>query len=339
LATHRLQSLAHPPGSVTGRLSDPGTYFAPGGAEIFVQWENGIHPPQVVATDAQTGEQIRSVLRLGEETPGHAWQSVEFASLDGTLVQGWLGLPGDSARPGVTPTGMVGAGTRATGPVPTILYLHSGPFTVQRDWYFLPAETWLDAGFAFLALNYRGSTTFGRDFERAIVGDAGHLELEDMAAAHRWLVAHSIARPDQIFLHGPSYGGFLTLLGLGKQPELWAGGIADGAVTDLSTLVEGALPSMRISVALWLGGSPQAVPERCRERSPITYAEQVRAPILALHGRNDPRVPAGQMQRYEARLRELGKPIEVVWFEEGEYARLQRAKHARFTQHPWGTRC
>jgi dipeptidyl aminopeptidase/acylaminoacyl peptidase len=305
LVAHRLHSLAHPSGSVTGRLSDPGTYFAPGSAEVYVQWENGLQPPQALAIDAHTGERTRSILRLGEETPGHAWQSVEFASSDGVLVQGWLGLPGGSEH--------------ATGPVPTIIYLHGGPFAVQRDWYLLSAETWVDAGFAFLVLNYRGSTTFGREFERAIVGDAGHWELEDMAAAHRWLVANAIARPDQIFLHGHSYGGYLTLLALGKQPELWAGGIPVGPVTDWATLVEEALPTTRIAAALLFGGSPQAVPERYRERSPLAYADGVRAPILAIHGRNDPRTPAGQMQRYEARLRELGKSIEVIWFEEGHY--------------------
>lgn len=305
LGAHHLHALAHPSGSVTSRLNDPGTYFAPGGTEIYVQWENGMQPPQVLAIDAQTGEQTRSILRLGEETTGHAWQSVEFASSDGVLVQGWLGLPGGSER--------------ATDPVPTIIYLHGGPFAVQRDWYLLPAETWVDSGFAFLALNYRGSTTFGREFERAIMGDAGHWELEDMAAAHQWLVAHAIARPDQILLHGHSYGGYLTLLALGKQPELWAGGVPVGAVTDWEMLMEEALPSMGISAAVFLGGSPQAVPERYRKRSPITYADQVQAPILAFHGRNDPRTPAGQMQRYEARLRELGKSIEVVWFEEGHY--------------------
>jgi dipeptidyl aminopeptidase/acylaminoacyl peptidase len=321
LASHRHQALAHPSGSVTGRLSNPGTYFAPGGAEVYVQWENGVQPPQVLAIDAYTGEQTRSVLRLGEETPGHAWQSVEFASADGTLVQGWLGVPSDRARAGVSPTGRMDA-ARATDlvqPVPTIIYLHGGPFTVQLDWYLLPAEAWVDAGFAFLVLNYRGSTTFGREFERAVLGDAGRLELEDLAAAHQWLVAQSIARPDGIFLHGHSYGGYLTLLALGKQPELWAGGIPVGAVTDWATLLEDALPSIGITAAVLLGGTPQVVPERYRERSPLTYAEQVRAPILALHGRNDPRSPASQMLRYEARLRALGTPIEVVWFEEGHY--------------------
>ena len=101
---------------------------------------------------------------------------------------------------------------------------------------------------------------------------------------------------------------------------LIAGGIAVKPVTDWATLVEEALPSIGINdAALLFGGSPQAVPERYLERSPITYAEQVRAPILAIGGQSDPRTPASQIERYEARLRELGKSIEVVWFEEGHY--------------------
>lgn len=159
-----------------------------------------------------------------------------------------------------------------------------------------------------------------------------------MATAHRWLVAHSIAHADQIILHGPSYGGYLTLLGLGKQPEQWAGGIAVTPVTDWATLVEDALPSMGIMAALLLGGDPQAVPERYRERSLITYADQVRAPILATQGQSDPRTPPRQIERYEARLRELGKPIEVVWFEEGHYGDspeqmiAQQARMLEFTR-------
>jgi len=98
-----------------------------------------------------------------------------------------------------------------------------------------------------------------------------------------------------------------------------AGGIPVGPVTDWATLVEEALPTTRITASLLLGGSPQDVPDRYRERFPLTYAEQVLAPILAIHGRNDPRTPADQMQRYVTRLRQLDKSIGVVWFEEGHH--------------------
>ncbi len=64
------------------------------------------------------------------------------------------------------------------------------------------AQAWMDHGFAFLTINYRGSTTFGREFQEKIRGDVGHWEMEDVAAARHWLVREGIARPDQIFLTG-----------------------------------------------------------------------------------------------------------------------------------------
>ena len=78
----------------------------------------------------------------------------------------------------------------------------------------------MDHGFAFLTINYHGSTTFGKAFEKSILGQLGELEVQDMAAAYRWLVESRIAQPDAIFLTGKSYGGYLTLLGLGRRPEL-----------------------------------------------------------------------------------------------------------------------
>ena len=88
---------------------------------------------------------------------------------------------------------------------------------------FTPSvQAWLDHGFAFLSVNYRGSVTFGKAFERAIWGRLGELEIEDMATACGWLKEEGIARPDAVFLTGASYGGDLTLQAMGKRPDLWA---------------------------------------------------------------------------------------------------------------------
>jgi len=91
---------------------------------------------------------------------------------------------------------------------------------------------WLDHGCAFLTINYRGSTSFGKAFEQAIYGDLGRLEVDDMAAARDFLVREGIALPDSILVTGWSYGGYLTLMALGARPELWAGGMAGIAVAD-----------------------------------------------------------------------------------------------------------
>ena len=187
LGAHHLHALAHPSGSVTSRLNDPGDPSRSwGDSRSTCNGRMACSRRKCWPSTPRRASRPAASCGSGEETTGHAWQSVEFASSDGVLVQGWLGLPGGSER--------------ATDPVPTIIYLHGGPFAVQRDWYLLPAETWVDSGFAFLALNYRGSTTFGREFERAIMGDAGHWELEDMAAAHQWLrrPCHRTSGPDPL---------------------------------------------------------------------------------------------------------------------------------------------
>jgi dipeptidyl aminopeptidase/acylaminoacyl peptidase len=103
------------------------------------------------------------------------------------------------------------------------------------------SQAWLDHGFAYLRINYRGSPTFGRAFQEQIWGNPGHWELEDPVAARAWLVDRGIARAERILLTGWSYGGYLTRLPLGKRPDLWAGGMAGIAIADWTLDYEDAL--------------------------------------------------------------------------------------------------
>jgi dipeptidyl aminopeptidase/acylaminoacyl peptidase len=176
---------------------------------------------------------------------------------------------------------------------------------------------WADHGFAYLTINYHGSTTFGREFQQSIWGNPGFLEVEDMAAAREWLIAQGIARPDAVLLSGWSYGGYLTLQALGTTPELWAGGMAGVAIADWTAQYEDSMEMIKGYQVAFLGGTPDERPEQYAASSPITYVDRVQAPILVIQGRNDARCPARPMEMYEARMRELGKPIEVHWFETG----------------------
>ena len=138
-----------------------------------------------------------------------------------------------------------------------------------------------------------------------------------MAAARDWLVAAGIAHPDQILLTGWSYGGYLTLLALGKRPDLWAGGLAGIAIADWAMLYEDSADFLKGYCAAIFGGTPTEKPDQYAISSPITYAARVNAPVLIIQGRNDARTPSRPIEVYEARLRELGKRIEVYWFETG----------------------
>jgi dipeptidyl aminopeptidase/acylaminoacyl peptidase len=299
LPTGALTHLDHPDGTVHLEVGIHGSlYYGPDGA-IWTLWEDAAHPPRLVALDPATGAVQRTVLAAGAIPPGQPFRSVLFPSSDGQLIQGWLGVP------------------EGAGPFPTMLDMHGGPHIMTPNVFYPGAQAWIDHGYAYLTINYRGSTTFGRAFQEQIWGNLGHWEVEDMVAARQWLVAEGIARPDQIFLHGASYGGYLTLLGLGKQPDLWAGGIAIVAVGDLPLWYEDASATLRGAFVAMLGGTPDDKPEVYARSSPRTYAAQVRAPLLIIQGHNDTRCPSRQMEVYIAQLEAQGTPVEVRWFDAG----------------------
>lgn len=274
------------------------TFFGTQG-EIVAEWQDSTHPVRLIALDGETGVQTRTILATNAVPVGRPWQSITFTSSDGQAIQGWLGLPDGE------------------GPFPAILHMHGGPEDVMTDRFSPGAQAWLDHGFAFLTINYRGSVTFGRAFREQIWRNLGHWEVEDMAAARAWLIERGIAQPNQVFLTGGSYGGYLTLQALGTHPQLWAGGMAGIAVADWAIAHEDTTETLRGIRALRFGGTPQEVPQRYAASSPITYAERVTAPVLIIQGRHDTRTPPRSVELYEAKMKALGKSIEVHWFEAG----------------------
>jgi len=303
LGSETLTRLANPSGTFRN------AYFA-STEEIFVHYSDASHPTQLVALDAATGAIRRTVLAAGEVPAGRSWRSISFNSSDGQAVQGWLAVP---------------EGSR---PFPTVIEAHGGPYTVQTDAFSPSSQAWLDRGFAYLSINYRGSTSFGRAFQEQISGCPGIWEVEDLAAAREWLVEQGLADPARILLTGWSYGGYLTLLALGRTPDLWAGGMAGSPVTDWRRVYRESSDSMRVGVSAFFGGTPEEKPEQYAASSPITSTASVRAPVLAIHGRNDSRTPAAPMEEYIAQMRDAGKQIEVHWYESGHLGPLLQVEES-----------
>ncbi len=302
IAEQKATRLDHPSG-VLGGYNGNGYYVSAN--EIYVTWQDSVHPSQLIALDATSGAQTRTVLAAGNVPGGRKWKSVTFKSENGADIQGWL----------VTPEG--------DGPFPTILETHGGPTSVMCEYYAPNSQTWVDHGFAYFTINYHGSTTFGKDFERSIWGNLGHLEVDDMAGACRWLVENGIAQSDGILVTGWSYGGYLTLQSMGTRPELWAGGMAGIAIADWALMYEDQAETLRGYQRALFGGTPAETPEATRSSSPITYVEHMRAPLLVIQGSNDTRCPARQMRAYEDKMKSLGKSIQIEWFDAGHGSRAQ----------------
>jgi dipeptidyl aminopeptidase/acylaminoacyl peptidase len=284
-------------------------YFGPQ-EDVYSHFATATFPSQLTVFDVQSGRIKDTPLKAGEVPPGRPWSSITFPTSMDQEIQGWLAVP------------------EGEGPFPLILDTHGGPEAVQSENFSPEAQAWLDQGFAWASINYRGSITFGKDFEESIWGNLGELEVEDMIAARDYLVKEGIAAPDKVFLTGWSYGGYLTLQALGKYPDLWAGGLAGIAISDWTMSYEDAAETLKKYEVAIFGGTPEEKPEQYKKSSPITYVENVQAPLLIIQGRNDTRTPARPIEVYEQKMKSMGKEIEVVWFDAGHLGPFAQVEQA-----------
>jgi dipeptidyl aminopeptidase/acylaminoacyl peptidase len=203
------------------------------------------------------------------------------------------------------------------GPLPTVFSLHGGPHSADEDRFSAYRAVWLDAGFAVVHVNYRGSTGYGSAWRDAIEGRPGLTELADVAAVHDWAVSSGLADPERCVVAGASWGGYLSLLAIGTQPDRWAVGVGGVPVADYIAAYEDEMEPLRAFDRALFGGSPEELPELYRECSPMTYVDKVRAPVLVWAGENDPRCPIRQIDNYLDQLAERGAPYEVYRYDAG----------------------
>ena len=239
-----------------------------------------------------------------------------------------LAPPGEPAPPSVPvvdafvvgpggPVHALVATPPGSGPFPTVFLVHGGPTWQDSDDFAADRAAYVDLGCAVVHVNYRGSTGYGTAWRDALTGRPGLTELEDIAGVHDWALSTGLAAPDRTVLAGGSWGGYLTLLGLGTQPERWACGVAAVPVADYVAAYEDEMEPMRAFDRSLFGGSPSEVPDRYARSSPLTHVESVRVPVLVLAGANDPRCPIRQIDNWIAAAEQAGAAVEVYRFDAG----------------------
>jgi dipeptidyl aminopeptidase/acylaminoacyl peptidase len=215
-----------------------------------------------------------------------------FQSGDGLDIETWFMAPADRS-----------------GPLPTVLYIHAGPFNAVGHAFRFDSLLLASQGYGVLFANFRGSVGYGEPFMRAIMGDWGARGFPDHMGAVDAAIERGYANPDRLGVWGASHGGFATCWIVGHTRRFKAA-IAEAAVTNFTTLYY--LSDAPEVFARDLGGKPHEIPDVYRARSPITYAHRCTTPTMLLHGEDDLRCPISEAEQFYRILHDVGCTTELV---------------------------
>ena len=288
-----------PQGTASGFGS--GLSLSRDGSRAALAWDQPTRPPEIYVVETASGDarpvtESRSagLAALTLRAP----ELIRYPSFDGREIPAWLYRPD-------------GGG----GPAPFVVAIHGGPEAQEKPVYRALYQYLLSRGIGVLATNIRGSTGYGKTYQKLIHHDWGGADLEDWRHAAEWLKDQDFVDGDRLGVYGGSYGGFATLTCVTRLPEYWRAAVDIVGPSNLLTFVRAVPPQWVRFMAKWVG-DPDTEADFLRERSPITYVDQVRAALLVIQGAKDPRVVKGESDQMVARLRELGREVEYEVFED-----------------------
>ncbi|MCA9971908.1 MAG: S9 family peptidase, partial [Anaerolineales bacterium] len=221
---------------------------------------------------------------------------VHYPTFDGRQIPAWFFRPAEAA-----------------GPAPVVVVVHGGPESQFRPYFNFLVQYLAHAGYGVLAPNVRGSTGYGR-----VYSDLDNVEkrmdsVADLAHAAHWLAARDDVDGRRIAVYGGSYGGFMVLSALTTYPELWAAGVDIVGISNFVTFLENTSEYRRGHRESEYG-SLAADRAFLEAISPLNHVDQITAPLLVIHGANDPRVPLGEAEQLVDALRQREVPVEFLVF-------------------------
>ena len=210
------------------------------------------------------------------------------------------------------------------GEHPAIVYVHGGPTAQTLNTFNRFVQYMANQGYLVIAPNYRGSTGYGKEFQQANLFDMGGGDLQDVLSAADWIKQTGYVDPKKLILMGGSYGGYLTMMGVTKAPDVWAAGVPIVPFVNWFTEIQNEDPVLQQSDLATMGDleKNKALYE---DRSPINFVDQIKAPLYLLAGGNDPRCPKSEAQQVMDAVKKRGGVVEYKVYEnEGHgFARVE----------------
>jgi dipeptidyl aminopeptidase/acylaminoacyl peptidase len=223
---------------------------------------------------------------------------VTYKSFDGTLVSAVVTMPYNLKRDGSNPA---------------IVIPHGGPTSATQDGFSQYAAAFASRGYVVIAPNFRGSTGYGDAFQNANYKDLGGGDLKDTVAAKQFLVSTGYVDKAKVGIFGGSYGGFMTLMAIGRTPDEFAAAVQWFGIINWNTMYRDQDERLK-AYQRGLLGTPEDSPEVYKASSPLTYLNAAKAPLLTIQGENDIRVPRGQAQEVNDLLKAKGNIVETVFY-------------------------
>ena len=225
-------------------------------------------------------------------------QMVTYTSFDGTRISALVTMPANLKRDGSNPA---------------IVLPHGGPTGKTDDFFDDIAAALASRGYIIIAPNFRGSTGYGKAFQAANYDDLGGGDLKDTIAAKQFLVESGYVDPKRVGIFGGSYGGFMTLMAIGKAPDEFAAAVQWFGIINWRTMYRDMDEVLKAYLRS-LMGTPEENPEGYDRASPLTYIANAKAPLLTIQGENDIRVPRGQAQEVNDILKAKGSTVETIYY-------------------------
>ena len=256
----------------------------------------------VYVVDVETGAAERWTRAATAGIPRETFVSPElirYESFDGLEVPAFLSTP---RRAAFDP------------PYPVVVDVHGGPESQRRPGFSPITQYFLNNGYAVFEPNVRGSTGYGKAYTRLDDGRRRMDAVADVKAGVEWLGDRETIDPDRVVAMGGSYGGFVVLAALAEYPDVWAAGVDIVGIANFVTFLENT-GEWRRELREAEYGSLAEDREFLAEISPVNNVEAIRAPLIVLHGANDPRVPVDEAEQI---AREAGEhvPVEKLIFED-----------------------
>ncbi|HEY2113734.1 MAG TPA: S9 family peptidase, partial [Candidatus Angelobacter sp.] len=195
-----------------------------------------------------------------------------------------------------------------------VVFVHGGPQVQYQNFFIRSVQYLVNQGYFVIAPNYRGSSGYGKEFENANRFDMGGGDLDDVISAADWIAKTGFVDTKKIAVLGGSYGGYLAMMAVTKAPDRWAAGVPYFPFVNWFTEMENTDPYGR-EYALANMGDPMKDKARLKDRSPIYFVDQIKAPLLLLAGGNDPRCPKTEAEQVVQAIKKRGGVVELKVYE------------------------